>query len=267
MEVNCNIRKRLPLKLDPATECLTLRLSRTPTKKSVAQFFAQLPPGIKLLDLSMCRLGGLLPKNPFARLHELRFLNLEFNQLTSLPESVFQGSDNLRTLWLTGNHWRPEEEGYSHMAAQANKISVLPEDTFVHTPNLEVLLMHHNALQSLPASLFVPIKDSIKVLKLVDNAFEPRLGPDTAALQPLLNKKAAALRRCRSGMPSDGSCLQLDIRRDSGDTLEDVWEALGVEIASSAVVEAAMQEMQARGGVRTLLSEGEGEGEGHGVEL
>mmetsp|Transcript_9967 Transcript_9967/g.25757 ORF Transcript_9967/g.25757 Transcript_9967/m.25757 type:complete len:182 (+) Transcript_9967:2-547(+) len=152
-----------------------------------------------------CRLAAL-PERPFAHLGELRVLNLEFNKLKVLPASAFEGLAKLKVLWLTGNHYGGDEPEYERMRKAGNRLEALHKDVFAGLHNLQVLLLHHNRLTSLPEGIFRDM-DRLKVLKLLDNRFKPRLANDDAVFAPL---KAV---------------YQLDLRQDSGDDLEDLWES------------------------------------------
>lgn len=160
---------------------------------------------------------------------------MEFNQLRSLPPDTFAGATSLRTLWLTGNHISPDESLYRRARRHQNKITSLPAGLFNGLSQLRVLLLHHNRITSLPLGLF---EDTTKlsVLKLLDNDFEPKLKRKDPVFAPLLAESRAP--RCPRGEPSDGLCLQLDLRQDSGDDLEDIWDYYRVSLASEDEVDA-----------------------------
>ena len=44
------------------------------------------------------------------------------------------------------------------------------------------------------------------------------------------------MRRCPPGFSSDGKCFQLDLKNDTGDRLEDLWEEAGVYFADDEVL-------------------------------
>lgn len=268
VEVRCEElsgSQRFPTGYAEETECIGLSIGAlsklSATEKSA--MFAAMPAGIKLLDLSMCGLGvgvggvGGLPPATFGRFTQLRFLNLEFNGLTSLPADAFHGLASLRTLWLTGNHYQRGEPGYAEKEQLGNNIAgALAAEQFAGLASLQCLLMHHNKLSGLPDALFggTPM---LRVLKLVDNAFAPPgLREVDAVFAPLLAR--AGLPLCEGGRPSTGACLQLDTDRDSGDALEDIWDGLGIGLADDKTVLAAPKDMPAE----YLGGEGGGGGDG-----
>lgn len=172
-----------------------------------------LPPSVRRLDLAGCSLGELPASDPLGRLTELRVLNLEFNKLVRLPKTALHGLGKLKVLWLTGNHFQKHEDAYEQMKALGNMLEELHEDQFQGLGNLQVLLAHHNKLgPTLPDGVFRDQK-RLKVLKLLDNRF---VGVDRShkAFADLLAGPNPVL-------------YQLDLKEDSGDDLEDFWEAHG----------------------------------------
>lgn len=170
-----------------------------------------LPSTVRRLDLSQCGLGELPAGDALGRLKALRVLNLEFNRLRKLPRDVFHGLDKLKVLWLTGNHYNPDEREYKKMKALGNRLAELDSDQFRGLANLQVLLLHHNRFKALPPGLFDGL-DRLKVLKLLDNRFKPEISRSHPAFSKLLHGGASPV------------LYQLDIDDDSGDDLEDHWE-------------------------------------------
>ncbi|CAE8587146.1 unnamed protein product [Polarella glacialis] len=176
--------------------------------------FLAIPQTVRRLDLSGSRLRTL-PEVGLGHLSELRVLNLEFNELVRLPVQTFHGLRHLKVLWLTGNHYGIREPEYLKMKQAGNRIEVLAENQFEGLQGLQVLLMHHNRLSELPEGLLRGL-GRLRVLKLLDNPFEPRLSRKHAAFAELL----------------EGDALQqLDLYDDSGDSLEDMWEETGTYLA------------------------------------
>ena len=248
VEVHCTQQSSsFPTGYAPETDCLLLsnaKLGALSTAQKT-EMFSAMPAGLKSLDLSMSGLGGGdgLPAAAFSRFTKLRFLNLEFNSLTSLPANIFHGLGALRTLWLTGNHYHEHEPEYAAKQAAGNNLAgTLDVALFRGLDSLQVLLMHHNKLTALPAGLFADTR-MLRVLKLVDNAFEPRLRPSDPVFATLLARTVPTLPLCAADVPSMGGCLQLDLSGDSGDALEDIWDALGIGLADDATVLAAPQDM------------------------
>lgn len=178
-----------------------------------------IPASVRRLDLAGCGLGELPSGDALGRLVELRVLNLEFNRLRTLPRSVFHGVSKLKVLWLTGNHYQPEEREYKRMKALGNRIQLVNDDQFQGLVNLQVLLLHHNHLSNLPENLFA-YQHRLKVLKLVDNPFKPALTRNHPVFASLLKKELPVL-------------YQLDLQRDTGDELEDYWEQTGTYLSDA----------------------------------
>lgn len=169
---------------------------------------------------------------------------MEFNQLRSLPHDAFRGATSLRTLWLTGNHIEPGEPMFRRAKRHANHLTAVPPKLFQGLSQLRVLLMHHNRITSLPTGLF---DDTTKltVLKLLDNRLGRDVTASSLAFSPLMAPRRSPL--CRHGQPSDGSCFQFDLREDSGDDLEDIWEWYQVTLESEDAVDAVVGKAVPRG--------------------
>lgn len=199
----------------PELDCLFLnspKLSKA-TDEEKEQGLRAIPESVRRLDLSQAGLSELPGGDVIGRLSELRVLNLEFNKLKRLPPKIFHGLTKLKVLWLTGNHYQKGEPEYKKMKALGNHLEALDSKQFQGLEGLQVLLMHHNKLTELPEGLFEDQK-KLKVLKLLDNKFKPKLTRKHPAFAPLLNDPEPAT-------------YQLDISQDSGDELEDYWEKTG----------------------------------------
>jgi hypothetical protein len=230
VEARCGRDKEYPRGFDSRTDCLTITnplLAKLSTADKQA-FFASLPAGLRMLDLSQSGLGfgEGLPRRAFSRFPELIFLNLEFNRLKSLPGDVFKGLEKLRVLYLTGNHWQPDEEGYKRAEILGNRLDYLEPDTFYSLKKLRVLLLHHNRLKvhgpnGLDGGLFGFQKETLRVLKMFDQAQGGEFDP----LSVFPREK-----RCPSGVPSRGECMQLDVDGDRGDVLEDMMDEAGTTL-------------------------------------
>ncbi|CAE7311090.1 sli, partial [Symbiodinium sp. KB8] len=114
----------------------------------------------------------------------------------------------MQVLWLTGNHYSPNEREYKKMKVAGNRLHQLHPQQFEGLKSLQVLLLHHNRLETLPDSLFDGLA-KLRVLKLLDNPFRPRLTRSHPAFIKALQ---------------GGVLQQLDLDEDSGDSLEDEWE-------------------------------------------
>eukprot|EP00929_Paragymnodinium_shiwhaense_P072695 TRINITY_DN36904_c0_g2_i1.p1 TRINITY_DN36904_c0_g2~~TRINITY_DN36904_c0_g2_i1.p1 ORF type:complete len:284 (+),score=93.72 TRINITY_DN36904_c0_g2_i1:39-890(+) len=166
---------------------------------------AAMPGTVKQLDLADCGLGETQP-GWFQHLSELRVLNLEFNRLQEVPAKAFEGLGKLKVLWLTGNHYHPDEPEYKKKKALGNKIVKVHAEAFSGLGNLQVLLMHHNKIKTLDDKVFKNL-GKLKVLKLLDNPISKTLS--------VKHQLFDSIRKY---------CYQLDLIDDSGDDLEDFWE-------------------------------------------
>lgn len=79
-----------------------------------------------------------LPENVFVGLDNLQELDLMCNDISTLPENVFLTLYNLQILWLT-----------------VNKIRSLPENVFLGLRNLQRLYLAGNELKTLPENIFL----------------------------------------------------------------------------------------------------------------
>eukprot|EP00933_Yihiella_yeosuensis_P044428 TRINITY_DN39551_c0_g1_i1.p1 TRINITY_DN39551_c0_g1~~TRINITY_DN39551_c0_g1_i1.p1 ORF type:complete len:276 (+),score=53.03 TRINITY_DN39551_c0_g1_i1:54-881(+) len=218
IEVTCKGIRHFPLpkQYPEGIDCLFLN---SPELRFLAdsekeEGLRSLPTTLRRLDLSESRLKHF-PEAGLGYLEELRVLNLEFNEITSLPEKTFHGLRRLKVLWLTGNHYDKSEKEYKKMKQAGNNLQVLHEDQFEGLQSLQVLLMHHNKLKELPEKVFRDVK-RLRVVKLLDNPWKPKLTKKHPALVPLVE---------------GGVTKQLDIRSDSGDSLEDYWEETGTYLS------------------------------------
>ena len=119
------------------------------------------------LGLNICRLDlsanqlTYLPEGLFQGLTKLQCLWLNNNQLRALPEGLFQGLITLQYIELYNNHLSALPEGlFQGLTALAaislsrNKLSDLPEGLFQELTALRDLYLSHNHLNVLPQGLF-----------------------------------------------------------------------------------------------------------------
>eukprot|EP00928_Gymnodinium_smaydae_P025966 TRINITY_DN20532_c0_g1_i1.p1 TRINITY_DN20532_c0_g1~~TRINITY_DN20532_c0_g1_i1.p1 ORF type:complete len:272 (+),score=49.65 TRINITY_DN20532_c0_g1_i1:169-984(+) len=208
--VECRRVKSFPKTYPDGTDCLFINSAalRKATEEEKQSGFAALPVTLKRLDLSESRLGTLF-SDCFHHLSELRVLNLEFNNLRTIPAQAFSGLSKLKVLWLTGNHYNPDEPEFEKMQKAGNDIVSIDKTAFNDLLNLQVLLMHHNQIAVLDEQVFQNLS-KLKVLKLLDNPVAKKLKKSSKLFDPIRKH-----------------CYQLDIKRDSGDDLEDYWEETG----------------------------------------
>lgn len=169
MLVECQKLKKFPDGYPESTDCVFIS---SPALRKLAdgdkkEGLARIPATVKRLDLAVSRLGEI-GSGWFEHLVELRVLNLEFNNLKSIPAYAFRGLSKLKVLWLTGNHYSRDEEEFDRMQRAGNTIKSIADEAFVGLVNLQVLLMHHNKIDALGNVIFQDLA-KLKVLKLLDN--------------------------------------------------------------------------------------------------
>ena len=250
LAVRCEEGHSLPESFPPGTDCVAVHVqpptgTKTWSRATKEKFFYQtLPSNVKLLDLAFSNLGPALPNKPFERFHRLIFLSLEFNSLATLDDpTLFEGLHQLRVLWLTGNHMEPDEELYPLAMQQRNQIARVHESLFQPLQNIEIILLHHNNLTTINSEMFGADKvPELKVLKLLDNGLAP---DDIDALKKALHDSWSGKRRmCGFEEASQGDCVQLDLRIDAGDDLEDLWEAHSISLVDKRVMVDTMKTLE-----------------------
>jgi len=119
------------------------------------------------LGLNICRLDlsanqlTYLPEGLFQGLTKLQCLWLNNNQLMALPEGLFQGLTTLWYLELNNNQLRALPEGLfqglitlQYIELYNNHLSALPEGLFQGLTALATISLSRNKLSTLPAGLF-----------------------------------------------------------------------------------------------------------------
>ena len=117
-----------------------------------------------------------LKAGDFAGLVTLKTLYISHNQLTVLPEGLFEKLSKLKSLDLSTNHLSSVPEGIfgplvslQRLRLDNNQLIVLPEGVFTGLKYVEKIDLGDNQLSSLPEGIFDPLI-SLKKLRLVDNA-------------------------------------------------------------------------------------------------
>lgn len=130
---------------------------------------------VRSLDLSNKQIREL-KNGDFEGLGNLTWLFLNGNQLTTLPEAVFEDlGTNLQILRLDGNDLTnlPEGlfdglEGLRQLRLTDNSLRRLPEDIFDGLTGLRILHLFKNGLTALPEDLFDGLTE-IRELRLAEN--------------------------------------------------------------------------------------------------
>ena len=241
------------------TDCIEIHIA-PPTKTGWSNesketlFYHTLPAHLKSLDLSFTGLGSF-PTHSFQKFTQLIFLSLEFNSITALHDPLtFQGLDQLRVLWLTGNHIQPNENIYSTAVLLQNNIQFIHDQLFEPLHSIQVLLMHHNQLQSLDTTMFTYEKrPHLRVLKVLDNDWNAPTLASFRTLQRIWSSTQSPRQACARNVPSRGECIQLDVAEDSGDDLEDIWDENEIALAKAKIFHENMERIQ-----KDLLRPGRG---------
>nr|AGJ51128.1 variable lymphocyte receptor C [Petromyzon marinus] len=104
--------------------------------KKLATVPTGIPASTEKLQLNYNQLTGI-PSTAFQGLTKLTWLNLQYNQLQTLPVGVFDQLTELGTLVL-----------------QYNQLKSLPPNVFDRLTKLTMLQLNNNQLQSIPAGVF-----------------------------------------------------------------------------------------------------------------
>ncbi len=133
---------------------------------------------LETLELDGNELGSL-PDNVFSGLTVLNTLYLNGNELTSLPAGVFSGLTALQALQLHENELTSLPAGvFSGLTAlqvlqlQENELGSLPAGVFSGLTALEALQLQENELSSLPDNVFSGLANLLE-LRLHNNAVDP----------------------------------------------------------------------------------------------
>ena len=134
---------------------------------------------LETLELDGNELGSL-PDNVFSGLTVLNTLYLNGNELTSLPAGVFSGLTALQALQLHENELTSLPAGvFSGLTAlqvlqlQENELGSLPAGVFSGLTALEALQLQENELSSLPDNVFSGLANDCLSSRLHNNAVDP----------------------------------------------------------------------------------------------
>ena len=130
---------------------------------------------LQVLDISENRLTAL-PVGVFSGLTSLQQLSLADNRLTALQAGVFTGLSSLYSLDLSDNRLTTLQAGVftglsslDSLYLNRNDLAELPANTLANLPSLGKLYLQGNSLTALEPTLFAPVKNTLRFLRLDDN--------------------------------------------------------------------------------------------------
>lgn len=144
-------------------------------------------PSIKndMLDLNQLRINDLTGLNTIPNILSVQIINCMINALTTIPEDIFKGFNQLRRLFLGFNRFEKLHGNcfsglnqLEQLALDNNKLSWMSPDSFNGLEKLNVLWLYNNDLTKLPEELFANLKNltsldlsTNKIEKLSENIF------------------------------------------------------------------------------------------------
>ena len=147
-------------------------LCRACTDKSIFQGLHHL----KCIDLNSNDLKSL-PRVLFLNLPALIELNLRNNKISSIESGAFTGLQSLERLYLDNNLLSEfTRDGFGATMAQldllhlnSNLLRYLDKDLFVNTPKLTHLRISNNQFTILNQSTFIPIRSTLRFIDISEN--------------------------------------------------------------------------------------------------
>nr|AGJ51130.1 variable lymphocyte receptor C [Petromyzon marinus] len=140
------------------------------SSKTLADVPTGIPASTEKLQLNYNQLTGI-PSTAFQGLTKLTYLTLDNNKLQSLPAGVFDGLSELDRLSLQDNQLKSLPPGVFDKLTKLtvlwlndNQLQSIPEGAFDTLTNLQTLDLQYNKLQSVPNGTF----DSLGKLELLD---------------------------------------------------------------------------------------------------
>ncbi|XP_053608585.1 chondroadherin-like isoform X1 [Plodia interpunctella] len=162
----------LPIALNPSIQRLIIRNNKIKTIDSSMQFYAEL----QHLDLSQNHLVNI-PTNSFAYQRRLQELHLNYNKISSVTNTTFQGLNSLTVLNLKRNFLEELTNGVfsnlprlEELNLGQNRISRIEPKAFAGLSALRILYLDDNQLSSVPTTSF-SVLGSLAELHVGLNAF------------------------------------------------------------------------------------------------
>lgn len=164
--------------LDPHSEILIISPPKErPNFLTIGPILTQPAPFVHLLELRITNSNiPTIGQYSFWGLHNLRIIDLSYNNLTSVVTDNFRGLINLTDLHL--DH---------------NSIDVMPSETFKHLPELRKLTLSYNQITTLAPRLFRMLL-RLTYLDMSENPIED-LNPEV--FKDIQHLRTFKCRRCR----------------------------------------------------------------------
>nr|4PO4_A Chain A, Lampetra planeri VLRC [Lampetra planeri]4PO4_B Chain B, Lampetra planeri VLRC [Lampetra planeri] len=149
-------------------DCSSKKLTTVPTG---------IPTSTEKLQLNYNQLTGI-PPTAFQGLTKLTYLNLDSNQLQYLPVGVFDQLKNLNELRLDFNKLKSlpprvfdRLTNLTALYLEYNQLQSIPKGVFDKLVNLETLWLRENKLQSVPDGAFDSLT-KVEMLQLHNNPWD-----------------------------------------------------------------------------------------------
>nr|AIO08093.1 variable lymphocyte receptor C [Petromyzon marinus] len=130
------------------------------SSKTLADVPTGIPASTERLQLNYNQLTGI-PSTAFQGLTKLTYLTLNNNQLQTLPVGVFDQLTELGTLVLQYNQLKSLPSGVfdrltklTTLSLSTNQLQSIPKGVFDRLTNLQELRLYNNQLQSIPKGAF-----------------------------------------------------------------------------------------------------------------
>lgn len=169
IEANLDV---IPITLNPSIQRLVLKYNRIKTVDAAFQFYGEL----KYVDLSYNHLVSI-PTKSFEAQRKLVELHLNHNKISSVSNKTFLGLRSLTVLSLRGNYLEELPERLFSLLPQLeeldlgqNRISRVDPAAFAGLTALRVLYLDDNQLRAVPTSSFTELAN-LAELKVGLNAF------------------------------------------------------------------------------------------------
>nr|AGJ51112.1 variable lymphocyte receptor C [Petromyzon marinus] len=147
------------------------------SSKTLADVPTGIPASTERLELQYNQLTSI-PVKAFQGLTQLTILVLQNNALQSLPVGVFDKLENLQDLRLTTNQLKSLPPGVfdrltklTYLSLSENQLQSIPKGAFDKLTNLQTLYLQQNELQSVPNGAFDSLTN-LETMNLLGNPWD-----------------------------------------------------------------------------------------------